>query len=218
MKATFPFKAALFDFDGVVMDTETQYSLFWGEQGRVYHPEIPQFDRKIKGQTLTQIYDKYFDGRPDLQTEITAKLNAFEASMQYTYIHGAEAFLQSLRSGGVKTALVTSSNEVKMEAVYRSHPELKGYFDEIITSERFARSKPDPECFLLGASLFHLSPSECVVFEDSFHGLAAGKAAEMKVIGLATTNLREEIEGKADYIIDDFTVMNLPALLKVHAV
>lgn len=48
--------AALFDFDGVVMDTETQYSIFWNEQGRKYHPELPEFGRLIKGQTLTQIY------------------------------------------------------------------------------------------------------------------------------------------------------------------
>ena len=46
--------AALFDFDGVVVDTEPQYSIFWNEQGRKYHPEIPEFGRMIKGQTLTQ--------------------------------------------------------------------------------------------------------------------------------------------------------------------
>ena len=40
--------AALFDFDGVVMDTETQYSIFWNEQGRKYHPELPEFGRLIK--------------------------------------------------------------------------------------------------------------------------------------------------------------------------
>ena len=37
--------AALFDFDGVVIDTETQYSIFWNEQGRKYHPELPEFGR-----------------------------------------------------------------------------------------------------------------------------------------------------------------------------
>ena len=42
--------AALFDFDGVVMDTETQYSVFWDELGRRYHPEIKDFGRVIKGQ------------------------------------------------------------------------------------------------------------------------------------------------------------------------
>lgn len=59
--------AALFDFDGVVMDTETQYSVFWDELGRRYHPEIKDFGCVIKGQTLTQIYDKYFAGMDNIQ-------------------------------------------------------------------------------------------------------------------------------------------------------
>ena len=48
--------AALFDFDGVIMDTETQYTVFWDEQGRKYLNE-EDFGRRIKGQTLTQIYE-----------------------------------------------------------------------------------------------------------------------------------------------------------------
>ena len=47
--------AALFDFDGVVMDTETQYTLFWNEIGEKYFPQYPEFGRIIKGQTLTRI-------------------------------------------------------------------------------------------------------------------------------------------------------------------
>ena len=53
-------KAALFDLDGVVFDTESQYSIFWGMIGREYHPEMPDFEYRIKGQTLVRIYDKYF--------------------------------------------------------------------------------------------------------------------------------------------------------------
>lgn len=57
-------KAALFDLDGVVLDTETQYSVFWGMIGKEYHPELPDFALRIKGQTLVQIYDKYFPMMP----------------------------------------------------------------------------------------------------------------------------------------------------------
>lgn len=70
--------AALFDFDGVVMDTETQYSIFWDEIGRQYFPQIKDFGRIIKGQTLTQIYAKHFSGMEKEQQEITARLNQFE--------------------------------------------------------------------------------------------------------------------------------------------
>ena len=44
--------AALFDLDGVVFDTESQYSLFWGMKGKTYHPEVEHFENVIKGQTL----------------------------------------------------------------------------------------------------------------------------------------------------------------------
>ena len=94
--------AALFDFDGVIMDTETQYTVFWDEQGRKYLNE-QDFGRRIKGQTLTQIYDKYFSDQPEAQQEITAGLNVFEKSMSYEYISGVEAFIANLRNHGVKT-------------------------------------------------------------------------------------------------------------------
>lgn len=207
--------AALFDFDGVIMDTETQYTLFWDEQGRKYLGQ-EDFGRQIKGQTLTQIYEKYFSGQPEVQSEITAGLNEFEKNMSYEYIPGVEAFLADLRRNGVKIAIVTSSNEEKMANVYNAHPEFKGMVDRILTGEMFARSKPAPDCFLLGMEVFGVTPENAYVFEDSFHGLQAGMASGATVIGLATTNPREAITGKAHYIIDDFTGMNCEKLLTLH--
>lgn len=206
--------AVLFDFDGVIMDTETQYTVFWNEQGRKYLGE-EDFGRSIKGQTLTQIYDKYFGDKPDAQQEITAGLNVFEKEMSYEYIPGVEAFIADLRRNGVKIAVVTSSNEEKMQNVYNAHPEFKGMVDRILTGEMFARSKPAPDCFLLGMEVFGTSPENTYVFEDSFHGLQAGMTSGATVIGLATTNSREAITGKAHYIMDDFTGMTYDKLLTI---
>ena len=55
-------KAALFDLDGVVFDTEPQYTVFWGAQCREFHPEHHGLEYEIKGQTLDQIYDAWFSG------------------------------------------------------------------------------------------------------------------------------------------------------------
>lgn len=206
--------AVLFDFDGVIMDTETQYTVFWNEQGRKYLGE-EDFGRSIKGQTLTQIYDKYFGDKPDAQQEITAGLNVFEKEMSYEYIPGVEAFIADLRRNGVKIAVVTSSNEEKMQNVYNAHPEFKGMVDRILTGEMFARSKPAPDCFLLGMEVFGATPENTYVFEDSFHGLQAGMTSGATVIGLATTNSRESITGKAHYIMDDFTGMTYDKLLTI---
>ena len=149
------FKAALFDLDGVVFDTEPQYTVFWGGICRQYHPEHPGLEHEIKGQTLTQIYDRWFSG-PLLseQASITSRLNDYERQMSYEYIAGFEALVATLHSHGVRTAVVTSSNIPKMESVYHHQPEFHTLFDAILTSENFNRSKPDPDC----AYIFFLSP------------------------------------------------------------
>ena len=209
--------AALFDFDGVVMDTESQYSIFWNGVGKKYHPEYEEFGKMIKGQTLRQIYDRYFGqtlrqiydryfaGMEKEQEEITEALNRFEAQMKYEYVPGVVGFMRELHTQGVKIAIVTSSNELKMANVYAVHPELKELVDCILTAEMFTRSKPAPDCFLLGAEVFDTVPENCVVFEDSFHGLEAGNAAGMTVVGLSTTNPAEAIRDKCKLVIPDFT-------------
>ena len=206
--------AALFDFDGVVMDTETQYTVYWDEVGRQYHPELPHFGALIKGQTLTQIYDKHFAGMTEEQSKITAGLNRFEREMKFEYIAGVVDFMKDLRAHGVKIAIVTSSNELKMANVYAAHPELKeGLVDRILTAEMFTRSKPAPDCFLLGAEVFGTLPQNCVVFEDSFHGLEAGNAAGMTVVGLSTTNTAEAIKDKCKLSIPDFVGFNYEKMM-----
>lgn len=200
--------SALFDFDGVVMDTETQYSLFWNKIGKQYFPQIEEFGRIIKGQTLVNIYAKYFAGMEKEQQDITARLNQFEKDMAYEYIPGVVDFMKDLRAHGVKMAIVTSSNDLKMTNVYKAHPELKELVDRILTAEMFTRSKPAPDCFLLGAEVFGTVPQNCVVFEDSFHGLEAGNAAGMAVVGLCTTNPKEAIADKCKLVIPDFTAFS----------
>lgn len=197
--------AALFDFDGVVMDTESQYSIFWNGVGEQYRPDLPAFGRLIKGMTLTQIYGKYFTGLEKEQERITEELNRYEREMNYEYIPGIVGFMKDLRNHGVKIAIVTSSNDLKMANVYAAHPELSGLVDRILTAEMFAHSKPAPDCFLLGAEVFETLPANCVVFEDSFHGLEAGNAAGMTVVGLSTTNSKEAIQTLCKSVIPDFT-------------
>ena len=67
----------LFDFDGVIADTESQYTIFWDKQGKDYLG-LDDFGHTIKGQTLVQIFDKYFKGMTKEQEKIVPALNAFE--------------------------------------------------------------------------------------------------------------------------------------------
>lgn len=192
-------KAALFDLDGVVFDTEPQYTVFWGSQCRLYHPEHPGLEHEIKGQTLVQIFDGHFSGSLlSEQPKITERLNEFERQMTFEYIAGFETMIADLRNHGVKTAVVTSSNLEKMKTVYRRQPNFKSLFDAILTSEDFERSKPDPDCYQKAAMRFGVPADSCVVFEDSFNGLKSGRSAQMAVIGVATTNSMEAITPFSD--------------------
>ena len=207
--------AVLFDFDGVIMDTESQYTLFWDEKGKKHHPEIPNFGHHIKGHTLTQLYDQYFFQPEGLQPQITKELNEFETKMEFHFIPGVEAFMKELRERGVKMAIVTSSNDAKMANAYRKHPELLTMVDAIITADRVTHSKPHPDCFLLGAETLGVPVDNCIVFEDSFHGIEAGNRAGMKVVGLATTNPAEAIADKVDLTIPDFTDFSYEKMIRI---
>ena len=197
----------------MVFDTEPQYTIFWGSQCRLYHPEHPGLEHEIKGSTLQQIYDKWWSGELEKERDIvTRRLNEFEAQMDYSYIAGFEAFVRDLRQHGVKTAVVTSSNMPKMESVFRVRPEFKSLFDAILTSEDFAESKPSPDCYLKGAERFGVSPDDCVVLEDSINGLKSGRAAGMYVVGLTTTNTKENIESLSNIQISDYQDINYQKL------
>lgn len=206
------FNTALFDLDGVVLDTESQYTVCWDRIGKVYKPDIPHFAHLIKGQTMTQIFDRYFKDEEIVQHEIENQLIEFEKSMDYAYIPGVVAFITDLKRYQVNTAIVTSSNQQKMTNVYQRHPEFQAFFDVILTSEDFKRSKPDPDCYLTAAAHFSVSHNQCVVFEDSINGLKAGNAAQMKVCGLATTNSVEVIEPLSDMVMNDFVGMSYEKL------
>ena len=201
----------LFDFDGVIADTESQYTYFWDKVGKDYLG-MDDFGMTIKGQTLVQIFGKFFDGMVKEQEEIVPQLNAFEHNMSYEYIPGALEFMQELKKRGIRSAIVTSSNDIKMSNAYAAHPELHDLVDAVLTSEHFSRSKPDPECFLKGMEVLGATPQETIVFEDSFHGISAGRASGAKVIGLATTNKREALTPLCDMVIDDFTQISVADL------
>ena len=205
-------KVALFDFDGTLVDTEGQYTQFWGRMARTYRPDVPRLEYLIKGTTLTQIFDRYFPN-PAWQAEITKGLDEWEAQMDYRPVPGAEEFVSDLKQHGVKCAIVTSSNQKKMDSVQRQRPEFLAMFDRILTSEDFALSKPNPDCYLRGAEVFGARLSECVVFEDAFNGLEAGMASGITTIGLTTNNTAEAIRPLCHAIIADFTEITYEKLL-----
>ena len=204
---------ALFDLDGVVIDTEGVYSRFWVDIEQKYPTGIPNFAVKIKGTNLASIMSHYTD--PVAHEAVLKALAEFEHTMTYEIFPEAERFIRELRAAGVPCAMVTSSGEMKLQRLFAQHPHLRGYFDAIVSGEMVQHSKPHPECFEKGDRMIGCSPERCVVFEDSLLGVESGKAAGAKVVALPTTFPEAIKNTEADKIIDSFADFSLSDFLKL---
>jgi HAD superfamily hydrolase (TIGR01509 family) len=196
---------ALFDLDGVIIDSEPQYDKFWSKQGEL-HGLGNNFASKIKGQTMPQILSKYFyEFSTESNNKLVSDCARFEAEMECPLIAGVEKFIDELKHKDVKTGLVTSSDDIKLSRIVKMF-KMNLWFDTIVTANHVAYSKPNPEGYLIAAANLSANIDECIVFEDSFAGIEAGKNAKMKVVALATTNSRKAIQdtGNANLIIDNF--------------
>ena len=196
--------AFLFDLDGVIIDTESQYDQFWSKAGKDYNSNIENFEKVIKGTTLPDILSRYFSHlSEDKRNELEVAIRAFDLQLDTISIPGALEFLSESKKNGIKTGLVTSSDDDKLNMVFRKLP-VRQYFDTVVSADRITKGKPDPMCYLLAAKDLNISPENCYVFEDSFSGIAAGNAAGMKVVGLSTTHSVESIRDKVWREIPNF--------------
>jgi tRNA threonylcarbamoyl adenosine modification protein YjeE len=205
--------AALFDLDGVIIDTEPQYDRFWNSTAEKYGVGTENFCNLVKGLTLPNIIARYFSHLSENeQNNIVAANHEFDLQLDTTPISGAIEFIAQLKQAGIKLGLVTSSDDEKLAAVYAKLPLLQ-YFDTVVSADRITAGKPDPMCYLLAAADLGVKPSDCFVFEDSFNGIASGNAAGMQIIGLSTTNSEESIRGNVDLVIPDFQGFTIEKML-----
>ena len=209
-------KTALFDFDGVVVDTEPIYDLFWNDAAKRYGLGIDNFADIIKGTTLPYILEKYFSGyTEEFRQMVTKESTEYEKTMPLPPMPGSIEFIRMLKEHGVQIGLVTSSDNAKVKRAF-GLLHLDNLFDTLVTADRITQGKPDPMCYLLAAKDLNVSPEDCIVFEDSFNGLKAGMASGATVIGLATTNSREDIAPLCHYVLDDFQGFTYDKLTQLY--
>lgn len=207
-------RAALFDLDGVLIDTEPEYTRIWEDIEQYYPTGVENFALKIKGTTLPNILNTYFPS-PKIQIEVKKQLAVREAAMDYPLMSGVMEFLIELKAAGIPAAIVTSSGDKKMKRLFEMTPGFLDCFADVITDSRVKNSKPHPEGYITAARSLGANVSDCWVFEDSFNGLRAGRAAGATVIALATSNPHESLIDFADKVIDGFTGFTLDDMLAI---
>ncbi len=221
MAHPFPFKAVVFDMDGVIVDSEAAYVAREVQFLRELHVDVPYEDVcKLVGSS-SQIFKRvlaswYKMGGVGTLTpdEALERFSAWEAqNVVYDYAAlmnpGVPETLTTLRDWGVRLALASSS---RMENILDVLAQcgLSDMFEVIVSGEDFRESKPNPEIYLHAIERMGLEARDCCCVEDSVYGIEAGKRA-----GLTVFAKREERFGfsqdEADHIIDQ-----IPDLLTVE--
>ena len=201
----------LFDLDGVLLDSEGQYSIFWESMDELFPTGVNNFAAYIKGFHLKRIMS-YFDN-DEVRQQVLDKLIEFERNMRFEFFPGALEFVKQLRDASIPMAIVTSSDRTKMQSLYSQHPEFPTLFDRIITGDMVTKAKPDPQCFLTAAQQLGLDISDCIVFEDSRNGLIAARESGARVIGVSTTMSVEDVMPLCDMTIQAVSQLNISQML-----
>lgn len=123
--------------------------------------------------------------------------------MSFSTYEGAVDAIKLFRKKGLKIAIVTSSDDVKMNSLKQQHPQFYDLSDIILTSTDMTASKPAPDCWLLAAKRLNVDIKDCIVIEDSINGLKSAKASGGYVIGVTTGLPQETVALYADVVISE---------------
>lgn len=203
---------ALFDLDGVIIDSEREYSRIWRTINREYPTGIDNLEYLIKGCTLDKILQEYYP-EMEMREKVISRLYELEGKMNYQYLPGAKELLDNLSLLKIPKVLVTSSNDDKMKHLYEEIPDITDQFSFIVTANQITKSKPDPEGYLLGANKIKKNIRKCIVFEDSLQGVMAGHNAGAFVVGVAGTLPADVIAPFSNIVVDNLSKLDLKDLL-----
>ncbi|MDB6173497.1 MAG: glycoprotease [Chthoniobacteraceae bacterium] len=208
---------ALFDWDGVIIDSRIHHEESWerlaAEGGRILPAGhfLKGFGRKndfIIPEILAWTTDPLEIQRLSLRKEELYREVVRERGLKA--LPGVRSWMERLRAAGVSCAIGSSTHRENID-LSLGLIGLAEFFDAIVTAEDVTAGKPDPQVFLLAAKRINRPPSQCVVFEDAHVGIAAARAGGMRVVAVATTHPREELT-KADAVVECFDELEVARL------
>ena len=215
-------KASIFDLDGVIVDTAIYHFKAWKNLADELGINFTEHhNERLKGVSRTRSLEIILEiGALTLDEAVKESLankkntEYLELVNQMTaeeILPGVQNFLTDLRDKGIKIALGSASKNARtiLEKI-----NLLDQFDVIVDGTLVQKAKPDPEVFLLAASLLGVAPENCVVFEDAVAGVEAAKNAGMYCVGVG----KPEILTQADQVIstfEGFSLTNIKAASQV---
>jgi beta-phosphoglucomutase len=224
-------RAVIFDFDGVITDSEVLHLRAFNQSLVPYCVEISTKDyytnylgysdfdcyRALIDNGLLTIDERQIDGIVKKKSKIFEELTKTEGRT----IEGVHEFLQMLEENKIPMAICSGALLVEIELMLEESG-LRHYFAEIVSSEQVKKGKPNPEGFLLGLKKLNknyhppIAASECIVIEDSHWGLQAGKAAGMHTVAVTNSYEAEQLT-LAEKIVSHLNELTIDNLQQICA-
>lgn len=192
------YKAALFDMDGVILDSEPLHVAAFQTtlRGFGYTLDLDGYEAHFAGRTDEEGFRQYFDidEEADISTIMNEKAKQYMAlaSDQLLPYPGIVQIIKKL-SESVPLALVTGSLRAEVDIALKACG-LEDAFSSIVTAEDVTSGKPDPEGYVRAATELGIAAYDCVVVEDSPKGVAAAIAAGIDCIAVTTTHSRNDLK------------------------
>ena len=198
-------KGAIFDLDGVLVDTAKYHYLAWKRLARELGFDFSEKDNeRLKGVSRVNSLEILLEighvaMTPSQKEEAAARKNAWYVEYllsldESALLPGAKDFLILLQKKGVRIALGSAS---KNAPLILERLKIVCYFDAVIDGNSVSKAKPDPEVFVKGALALGLTAEDCVVFEDALAGIQAAKKGGMRAIAVGQP---ERLPGADRYI------------------
>lgn len=209
-------KAAIFDWDGVVVDSSAAHKASWEELARERGLSLPENHFELsfgrKNQVIIPEIYRWSDDPEEIEALGARKELLYREILARTGLDalpGALPLFRELKEAGIPMAVGTSTPRENVETVIGLIG-AEGFFDAVVAAEDVARGKPDPEVFLKAAAALRVEPSEAVVFEDATYGIEAAQAGGMKAVALTTTHVAGAFAGhRPDRIVPDLSAVSV---------
>jgi beta-phosphoglucomutase len=200
-------KAVLFDMDGVLVDTEeltfrAAQQMFREHGVLVTREDFRPYIGTGENSYIGNVARKY--GFPvDIPRDKARMYTIFGeiAKGHLKALPGVTGFIAICRNRGLKLAVATSADYVKMMINLRETGLDLENFDVLVNGQEITHKKPDPDIYLKTASLLNVRPDECLVVEDAVNGIEAARAAGMKCLAVTNSFGHHELN-RADWICD----------------
>jgi beta-phosphoglucomutase family hydrolase len=213
---------AIFDWDGVIINSAAHHEASWERLASECAQKLPEDHFKRGFGMKNEVIIPELLGWTSVPTEVRILSLRKEALYREIVkergiepLPGVREFLQTLKESEIPCAIASSTHRENIITTLDVLG-LDDFFSFIVSGEDVQRGKPDPEVFLTAAGRLEVAPADAIVFEDALVGIAAAKAAGMRVVAVTTTEPKDKLS-HADWVVDRLDELSVSQLWDTHA-